>query len=177
MSPRTRPRPGWAPLLAAALVSLSACGEDPKAQPDTSDTADTQADVEPDVSACEGLAGTLGCPCREDLSCDGDLSCTAGTCQALVETGLELPAGARGCEVLLTENDRVSEVRFGSGVRGTYVREAPRVAIAVVQTADADFAAGAVEVVGSGSPVATVVTARCVDASGAALPDASVTLR
>lgn len=178
MSPRTCPRPGLAPLLAATLLSVAACGEDAKTRPDTTvDTTDTVADVEPDGSSCEGLAGTLDCPCRADLTCDADLTCTAGTCQPVVKTGLELPVGARGCEVLLLEAGRVSEVRFAQGVRGTFVREAPRVAIAMVQGADADFAPGAVEVLGTGNPLATVVEARCVDSSGAVLPNASVTLR
>lgn len=177
MSPSPRPRPTW-PVLVATLWSLGACGGDDKPRSDTTtpDT-DTTADVTPDTTSCEGLAGTRDCPCRDDLGCDGDLTCIEGVCQAVVATGLELPAGARGCEVLLSESSRVSEVRFAAGVRGTFIREAPRVAIAVVQELDADFAPGAVEVLGAGSPLATVVSARCVDAAGAVIPNASVTLR
>ncbi len=182
MSPRTRPRTGVAPLFAAALLFVAACGEDTKTRPDTtpdtsSDTADTVADATPDGSSCEGLAGTLDCPCRGDLTCDGELTCNSGTCQPAIMTGLELPAGARGCEVLLLEAGRVSDVRFAQGVRGTFVREAPRVVIAIVQESDADFAPGAVEILGTGSPLATVVKASCVDTSGAVLPNGSVTLR
>ena len=71
----------------------------------------------------------------------------------------------------------MSDVSFAAGVRGTFVREAPRVAIAVVSTSDADFAEGAVTVVGAATPPATVTSARCVDAARAVLEGAQVTFR
>lgn len=169
------------PLLAALALAIGACGEDAKPASDTTDTADT-ADTSPDTTndtaSCEGRAGVADCPCRTDRTCDTGLACVDGVCVAEVTTGLVLPAGARGCEVLLLEGGgRVGEVRFAAGVRGTFVREAPRVAIAVIRESDADFPSGAVEVLGTGSPVATVAEARCVDAAGAGIPNAVVTLR
>src|SRR5690606_1935835 len=118
--------------------------------------------------------------CRSDGSCDADLACEAGTCvpDTVEVTGLVLPAGARGCEILLEETGgTVRDVTFASGVRGTFIREAPRVAIAVVSDGDADFADGAVAVLGTATPAAALVSATCVDAAGAPLTDADVVLR
>lgn len=173
--------PPRAVLLAAAVWSsftLGACGEDKRPGSDTTDTTDpdTVTDTTGDTSSCDGLSGTANCPCRTDLTCDSGLVCANAVCVPETRSGLVLPAGARGCEVLLEEAGKVSDVRF-TGVRGTFVREAPRVAVAVTQETDADFAAGSVEVLGSGSPVVTVVSARCVDTTGAVIPNATVTLQ
>ncbi|MCB9731808.1 MAG: hypothetical protein H6745_04140 [Deltaproteobacteria bacterium] len=166
-------------LVAMSIAALSAaCGGDSgSTKADTSTPTDT---VEPTdtLPACGGDPGTAGCACRGDGSCDTGLACVASVCQVASEpTGLVLPAGARGCEILLSEGAgaAVSEVRFADSVRGTFIREAPRVAIAVTATSDADFAEGAVAIVGTGAP--TVTSSTCVDAAGAVLPGASVVLR
>ncbi|MCB9731810.1 MAG: hypothetical protein H6745_04150 [Deltaproteobacteria bacterium] len=161
------------------MAFLAACGGDEKAKTDTTVGGDADT-VEPadTVPACGGDPGTAGCACRGDGGCDTGLACVANVCQVASEpTGLVLPAGARGCEILLSEGAgaAVSEVRFADSVRGTFIREAPRVAIAVTATSDADFADGAVEVVGTGAP--TVTSSTCVDAAGTVLPGASVVLR
>ena len=170
---------------AFAVMSLVivACGGDTKTKKDTSDTsvAETKVDDDGEVTtACGGQTGILDCPCGAGDTCDAGLVCVDGTCvtEVVAATGLSLPAGARGCEVLLGEGaGRVTDVRFGAGVRGTFIREAPRVAITVVTTGDADFADGVVEVLGTGTPPATVETARCVDAAGAVIAGAKVTLQ
>ncbi|MFO0750357.1 MAG: hypothetical protein U1F43_32510 [Myxococcota bacterium] len=169
------------PALAYACGGDSKKGGDQDADADVTTATDTDADSDGDTQlACGGQTGVLDCPCRPDDSCDGALTCQDGVCKTpVVEAhGLVLPAGARGCEVLLAEaGGAVSEVHFAASVHGTFIREAPRVAIAVVSAADADFAAGAVEVVSSATPPATVVSARCVDAAGAVISGATVSFR
>lgn len=86
---------------------------------------------------------------------------------------------ARGCELLLTEGTaEVESVTFDSTVKGTFIREAPRVAISFVAAADAPIAGGAVKVAAAGdSAQLQVKTVHCFDGKAAPLADVSVTLR
>jgi hypothetical protein len=74
---------------------------------------------------------------------------------------LTFPAGAVGCEVLLAESSGTLQVTFGPSVEGTFVREAPKVAVALKANNDAPLVAS---VSGGGF---TVASSRCVDGSGA----------
>lgn len=137
-----RPTPFGALFMVGAFAS--ACGGDPDTKKDTSTTADS----------------TVGETDASDASDTSDPD-------VVEPSGLTLPASARGCEILLREASVISDVEFAVGVRGTFIREAPLVAISVVNGSDVDFADGAIEVLGSGSPPATIVVARCVDSAGA----------
>jgi len=86
---------------------------------------------------------------------------------------------ARGCELLLIEGaGRVESVTFADTVRGTFLREAPRVAVSVVSTGDSPIAQGAVQVALSGDPAGVEVkTVRCVNAQASALDGVTASLR
>lgn len=86
---------------------------------------------------------------------------------------------ARGCEVLLLEGGaRVDSVTFDDTVKGTFIREAPRVAVSFVAAGDAPIAAGAVQVsLSGGAGDVEVKTVHCVDAQAKPLADVSVTLK
>jgi hypothetical protein len=86
---------------------------------------------------------------------------------------------ARGCELLLVEGaGRVESVTFADTVRGTFIREAPRVAVSVVSAGDSPIAQGAVQVALSGDPAGVEVkTVRCVDAQASALDGVTASLR
>ena len=86
---------------------------------------------------------------------------------------------ARGCEVLLLEGGaHIDAVTFDDTVKGTFIREAPRVAVSFVAAGDAPIAAGAVQVAVTGDAgEVEVKTVRCVDAQAKPLADVAVTLR
>lgn len=100
--------------LAAALllppVVLGGCSDDSTdtaSTVDTPDTADT-ADVPDTSGTC--TAGASGCACKEDQSCDGALTCVAGTCAEVTcsagTVGCACNAGG-GCEGALVCTDGV----------------------------------------------------------------------
>jgi hypothetical protein len=137
------------------------------------------------LTACPGVKscppGSNACACTENV-CDTGLVCLPNnTCGAAVAAGLGVSdAAARGCEVLLTEQagTTVAAVIFGDGVVGTFVREAPKVAVSFVASADAQLPAAGISLALSGPASGLVVSkAACVDAKGAKLPAASVSLR
>lgn len=125
--------------------------------------------------------GASGCPCKAADACDPGLLCGAGTCSpgTLVTLQPGDPA-VRGCEVLLTEQPgtTVGSVVFGGGVVGTFVREAPRVALSFVAPGDAALPAAGVQV-GITGPTAglTVTKSSCVDGNAQKLPNAVPALR
>lgn len=86
-------------------------------------------------------------------------------------------ANARGCEVLLTEKGgKVQRVTFEGSVKGTFLREAPRVAVTFVSKEDSPIAAGVVKIEGGPLSGVEVTKVSCVDKSGAKLPDTKITL-
>ncbi len=124
----------------------------------------------PDGGAC--TAGTAGCACLPDDRCTGGLVCDTGLCRDADRRELVVRDGrARSCEVVLVENGtEVVGVDFGAGVRGTFIREAPRTAVTFLRDADAAFGAGAVTV-RSTDALGTVGLrrGRCFDRDGAEL--------
>lgn len=128
-------------------------------------------------------AGQPGCACRAANSCDEGAVCGPdGVCAApgFVSLVVSDPA-ARGCEVLLTEGAgaTVALAKFDSTAVGTFLREAPRVAVTFVAANDAAFSASGAQLgltAGQASGL-TVTKATCVDAKGAVLPNATVSLR
>lgn len=110
-----------------------------------------------------------------DGSCDEGLVCSDLLCAPGSVTGVSFPAGARACEVLVEEMaGALGDVRFATGIDGTFVREAPQVAITVMQQVDEDFPAGAVEVVATADASLEVRSSSCVDTAGAPMPGAGV---
>jgi hypothetical protein len=120
--------------------------------------------------------------CANGQPCDTGTVCgPAGTCVAPTFTSFTIPAEARGCEVLLTEQAGTTfdSAKFGTGVVGTSLREAPRVAITFVAAKDTAITADQVQLaLTSGSAAGLSITrASCVDVTGSKLPNATVSLR
>ena len=114
-------------------------------------------------------AGAQSCPCREGNVCDEGLTCGADQkCGSAVAAGVQFDALARGCEFVLTEapGTQVVSVEFGNQARGSWIRQAPQVAITVVAGADAPLT-GAVQLGLSGAVGnLTLTKASCVDVKG-----------
>ena len=140
--------PGWLPFCIAAFLQFSivACGDD---------------DAPP---VCEGEVGSAQCACQMDGSCDAGLMCAENICVAATVTGLQLPAGARGCDILVSSPGSL-EAAFATSVEGTVVQEAPLVAISLVTREDSDFASDALSVTSTAS--FEIQSSACVDAQGA----------
>jgi hypothetical protein len=119
-------------------------------------------------------AGAATCACKPDSTCDANLVCgPANTCVPPVTAGIAVDdASARGCEVLLAEagGTTVASVTFKGGVQGTWIRQAPKVAVSFVAGGDSALG-GNVELglVGGGASGVTVTKASCVDRLGARL--------
>lgn len=128
------------------------------------------------ATACPGptqcTAGADGCACIAGATCNAGLQCGADLkCVPAVSAGVQFPAEARGCELLLTETagTQVVSAEFKSGVKGTWLRQAPKVAVTVVAAGDSSLA-GAVQLSLSGPASAlTLSKASCVDVRGQAL--------
>jgi hypothetical protein len=125
--------------------------------------------------------GTSGCACRtEGTACDDGLACGASnTCGPPATSGFVVSdATARSCDVLLIEESAtVKSMTLTSAVKGTHLREAPRVAVSFISTSDAPIPAGAVGLVlasGAASGL-TIKKVTCADAAGT--PIAGVTVR
>lgn len=114
--------------------------------------------------------GEQACACIEGGTCNTGLVCSSeNTCVAPVAAGVQFPdAAARGCELLVTETpgSEVVAVTFKNGAKGTWLRQAPKVAITVVSGGDSALA-GAVEL-GLTGPASGLSIARssCVDVKG-----------
>ena len=117
----------------------------------------------------------MGCSAGEMCSADGTCQPTAGTRGELVIDA----SAARACEILLESTTaRVTGATFAPDVRGSFRERQPRTAVAITQTANAPFASGAVSLQIEGSPAAvSVKQVNCFDSTGAALANASVSIR
>lgn len=114
-------------------------------------------------------AGAQSCACREGATCADGLACNAANvCVPPVAAGVQIDAAARGCEVLLTESagSTVLSASFKNGVKGTFIRQAPKVALTFVSGGDTAIG-GNVEL-GLGGPASglTVTKSSCVDLKG-----------
>ena len=151
-------------LAISSLYGCSSCSSDEEAPPPGDCTA-----------------GAQGCACKPGNTCDFGLACTAGKCAAAPSAGLSVsnPA-ARGCEVLLVEHGAtVQTITFDDTVKGTFVREAPRVAVSFVSAKDTAIAQGSVKVVLAGGGTAAGVTVQqvnCVDVAAAPLAGVEVSV-
>ncbi len=124
--------------------------------------------------------GAQSCACKEGSQCNDALACNpSNVCVPPVAAGLQVSdALARGCELLVTESagSTVLSAAFKNGVKGTFVREAPKVAITFVS--GGDTALGANVELGLSGPASglTVGKTSCVDVKGQRL-NATVSIR
>ncbi|MSP71469.1 MAG: hypothetical protein EXR76_04645 [Myxococcales bacterium] len=126
----------------------------------------TQLSLSTTLPALLSLGLAFGCddsgPGAATTTPDASTGGSGGDGGGPVLTGLTVSdPNARGCEVLFTEGRATIEaVTFDATVVGTFIREAPRVALSFVSAADAAIAVGSIRV----------------DAKAVALPEASVTV-
>ncbi len=139
-------------------------------------SCDPPAQSEPDAGPAVCVVASANCPC-DDTRCDTGLVCQEGTCRAVATTGLKIASPlARSCEVLVQEtNGKLADVAFSGAVTGRVVREGDRAALAFHANSDAAIGGDAVEVAFTGAvetadQALQLVSARCFDQSGAALP-------
>jgi len=129
------------------------------------------------ASMCE--ADPLHCTCSEEEPCPKGFTCEQSECVAENATGIIIgSADARACEVLLLEDSaRVSGVDFSENVRGTFLRQAPRIAVSLTRRMDSSFEAADLTVrsVGSNGGL-SLAHAECFGERGVALKDARVYL-
>lgn len=125
--------------------------------------------------------GSKDCACKASNVCDEGLTCTANKCVGGATAGFVVSdPKARGCELVLTEaaGTSVSKVSFKNGVKGSFVKEAPRTAVAFVTETDTTIPTGGVEVALSGDAQGVTVSAvSCVDSAGVKLADTKITIR
>lgn len=147
-------------LLAGFSLATAACGDDSGGK------------------SC--AAGESGCACLEENACNGDLVCMEGKCTGSFDVGVKVSDGrARGCDVLVNEAGvRVADVTFNDKVKGTFVRESPRVAVSFISTTDAPIDASGIhlQVVGDDRAGVTVESVACADAAGKPLEGVTVSL-
>lgn len=85
--------------------------------------------------------GTQSCACLAGGTCNAGLVCSSDLkCGPAVTIGVQVSdATARGCEFVLTEasGTEVVSVEFKNGAKGSWIRQAPKVAVTVVAGSDA----------------------------------------
>ncbi len=114
--------------------------------------------------------GTQGCACLEGSTCNTGLVCSSDLkCGAAVTIGVQVSdAAARGCEFVLTEaaGTEVRSVEFKGGSKGSWIRQAPKVAVTVVAGGDSALnGAVSLGLTGSASGLAFSKVS-CVDLKG-----------
>lgn len=114
--------------------------------------------------------GTQACACLESGACNDGLACASDQkCAPAVAAGVQISdVTARGCEFVVTEapGTEVVSVVFKNGAKGTWLREAPRVAVTVVAGSDAALGdAIALGLTGTASSL-SLSKASCVDLKG-----------
>ncbi len=162
-------------LLLSLPLTLGACGGCGKDNNQTTNNNQTT----PDMGEC--VAGAAGCACTMDGTCDGDAMCVNNLCEGAQSSGLTITSdAARSCEIMLTESEggRVLGATYAEGVKGSWRRRAPNVALALTRTDDAAFPASSASIqFAEGGTLPTVGKVRCFDAEGAEIDGASATLQ
>ena len=128
----------------------------------------------------ECTAGEVGCACLADSTCNGTAVCNSGMCEGATVSGLVVQAsGARACEILLTESGATFlGATYGDGVQGAFRRQAPRVALALSASGDADFPASVASLQLDGaSDAVSIASVKCWGADQAVIDGASATLQ
>lgn len=114
--------------------------------------------------------GAQGCPCLAESTCNAGLVCSSDMkCGAAVTIGVQVSdATARGCEFVLTEasGTEIVSVEFKDGSKGSWIRQAPKVAVTVVAGGDSALS-GAVSLGLTGSASGLALSkVSCVDLKG-----------
>ena len=162
-------------LLVLATLVLSACGN--------SSTTASHADAASTGQDAAGQDATTGGPDTggQDATTGDPDTATGGTdaTDPGVKCGLTLSdPNVRGCEILLSEGTaKIDSVTFDGTVVGTFIREAPKVAISFVAAKDAPMANGAIQVkINGDAKQVTVKKVSCVDVKAAAMAGVAATL-
>ena len=125
-------------------------------------------------------AGEVGCECLADSTCNGTAVCNSGMCEGATVSGLVIQAsGARACEILFAESGATFlGATYGEGVQGAFRRQAPRVALALSASGDADFPASVASLQLDGaSDAISIESVKCWGADQAVIDGASATLQ
>jgi hypothetical protein len=170
-------------------VSMIGCGGDKKSStPEEEGTDGTDGtdgpegtDRERDTGTGDCALGSEGCACREGNACNDGLVCLEGICQEEDIVPVEVTdENARACEVLLLDNDaRVIGVDFSDNVKGTFVIETPKTAVAFIAKEDVPFQEGdlVVRMADADAETAEVGKVVCFDGDGRPLQDVEINLR
>lgn len=127
-------------------------------------------------------AGTPGCACGEDGSCDQGLVCVDDVCTGESRVGLSVSsAQARSCEVLLVESGEGGEivgVLADDAVKAAHVRRGKNSAVTFISNTDDRIGSGSVQlrVAGSEKGGVDVRKSSCADKEGKPIEAAEVTL-
>lgn len=160
--PSTFARMRCSALLALALLGLAGgCGDDSSGKGD---------DMQADAGVC--TPGSKGCECAAGNVCDDGLACDDDVCGGGVSLPpVAFPNSARSCEILLVEGDTdVIGIEFGDNTTGAFIREEPRIGVALHANSDAPMGDLVVKLASDGeAPKAKLVT--CFDADGETLDD------
>jgi hypothetical protein len=148
----------------AILSVAAACGDDDGKQPADAGT--------------QTGSGKSGEACSADQLCGEGLVCSSGKCAAGGALTLNVDGAARGCELSLTDaaDAKVTEVRFGAGVTGSFVRRAPRLGVSFISAKDEAIPGGQISLFVAGEGLPKIARTVCVDSKGKALPKAVVSL-
>lgn len=93
-------------------------------------------------------------------------------------SSLSIDKRARSCDLLIVEGEtRIEAVVFGEGVQGTFVREAPNVAVSFIATEDSSIDADAVVVqLADADGEFEITQVACADSAGEPLEDPKVSI-
>ncbi|MBI5493519.1 MAG: hypothetical protein HY904_00745 [Deltaproteobacteria bacterium] len=129
-------------------------------------------------SCLNGGDGRMGCNCRTDATCDGDLRCVRDVCRGRgVRQLLVGNPEVRSCDVLVRESGpRVGRVVFAGQARGSHFARSPEVGVSFMATLDQPFSGPVVTLEGeTDSAVADfnvrLGTTRCGDRLGQPVAD------
>ncbi len=132
-------------------------------------------------SDCE--PGTAGCECRDGdagPACDEGLTCVEGVCQGENTIGVSISdPNVRSCEVLVEEAGAVVVGLTTDGtIKGTFIRQAPKVAITFISLTDEPIGEDALQIrtTGDDSATITVKSSSCADSAGQPIDGATVSL-
>ena len=139
---------------------------------DSIDTGDADTEAPPDAETPTDAPDAVEPPDSDaDVPVDAP-DTVADTTAPPVAWSLIVPAGARSCELLVSDPElRVGGVDFADAVRGKSIRQGPLLAITFLRLADADFEPEAVtlSVTEGASPSIGLSRGACFDRLGAAL--------
>jgi hypothetical protein len=150
--------------LFAILSAAAACGDDDGKHP-----------VDAGTQTGSGKSGEA---CSVDKLCGEGLVCSSGKCAAGGALTLNVDGAARGCELSLTDgaDAKVTEVRFGDGVKGSFIRRSPRLGVSFISAKDEAIPGGQISLVVAGDGEPKIARTACVDSKGKTLPKAVVSL-